>query len=169
MREAIEREFALSIENNCIEVNSKKDFYIKDFDDSKCEIVQKTTNFNVEIVNKSKKSLHFLAVDNCIYTERDEKRCDCAVFNENNFFFIEIKDGKPRNRKLHRKRAIEQLEQSIIDFRDKEIPLEGHFLYAYISFRSKSRIAKTNKSETVDFWTKYNVRLMEGNKIIVTQ
>lgn len=169
MREAIEREYALSKENNCIEINSARDFYIKDFDNLKCSIVAKEDTYNVEIVNRTRDSLFFFVIDKCIYTEQDGRRCDCAVFNDNSFYFIEIKDNKPRNRKVNRKKAIAQLKNTILDFRNKNLPLANRFLFAFISFRSKNKAPKINRSQTVSFWTKYNVRLMEGSKIIIPQ
>ena len=65
-------------------------------------------------------SIHFLKIDKCVFDDGHGKRCDCAVFNENESYFVEIKeleDFRSSKRNKKRSEAKKQLIASINDFK----------------------------------------------------
>jgi hypothetical protein len=70
-------------------------------------------SFDFIVRNAKGRLFHFLAVDKCMFTDSEGKRCDCIVFNEAVTLFIEMKENKARARKEGRKSAIRQLCQSV--------------------------------------------------------
>ncbi|GAA3956602.1 hypothetical protein [Hymenobacter antarcticus] len=69
--------------------------------------------FDFIVRNAKGQVFQFLAVDKCMFTDSEGKRCDCIIFNESVTLFIEMKENKARTRKEGRKSAIRQLRQSV--------------------------------------------------------
>ena len=106
--------------SQCTENIDKKHFFIKDGDDQKpAFIIEKNGEF--EVINNTDNSIKFLKIDACIYNSNDNLRCDCAIYNDNVFCFIELKNSKRTNWKSHRESAEKQLKATILDFQNEEI------------------------------------------------
>ncbi|WP_294963592.1 hypothetical protein [Sulfurimonas sp.] len=114
---------SLKVINNfdkCVESVDKKHFFIQDADDQKpAFIVEENGEF--EVVNKTNHPVDFLKIDSCVSNSSDNKRCDCAIYNDDIFCFIELKNSKRTNWKSWIKSAEEQLEATIEDFKNEEI------------------------------------------------
>jgi len=114
----------------CLENVQEKHFFIKDGDNQEpAFIVEKNGEF--EVINRTDNAIKFLKIDSCIYSSDDTSRCDCAVYNNNIFCFIELKCIKPKNFSKKRKEAEEQLKATIIDFQNKEV-IKNKNLEAYV-------------------------------------
>lgn len=74
---------------------------------------EEINEFDFIVRNTRARTFHFLAVDKCMFTDADGRRCDCIVFNDSVTLFIEMKENKTRARKEGRKSAIKQLCLSI--------------------------------------------------------
>ena len=74
-----------------------------------------TTPFDFTVRNPSGRVFHVVAVDKCMFTDREAtRRCDCLVFTENTALFIDLKENKSlASRKKGRRDAIEQICASI--------------------------------------------------------
>jgi len=105
----------------CEQIVSDKNFYIIDDIKSKpAYIISDNGEFN--IINNNEKNITFIAIDSCIYNSDDDTRCDFAIYDENNFCFVELKHTEKRTSwKRHRKKAQEQLESTINDFKSVAI------------------------------------------------
>lgn len=168
MTNQIKKAFPQSIKNNCFKSSSNPKFWISDPDEnSKCELISEfSDNCDFEILNPQEEEIHFLAIDKCIFDDGDSQKCDCAVFNDTTFAFVEIKStAKPRNMRLHRKKGLKQLETTIeifkrkIDFSDKD-------LEAYLCFSSSTYPKQTasNQDKIIEFQDKYNAKLQYTNQ-----
>lgn len=81
-----------------------------------------------EIYNLNERELCFLAIDKCVI-EKGSKRCDFAIFNENEFVFVELKGVISTSSETVKQRHDEartQLESTIGIFSDKNINLSNY-------------------------------------------
>ena len=129
MKNKLEEAFPQISTNHCLETTQDK-FWIYDCEEkSRCYITHEDNQFHV--LNDTNGYISFLAIDKCIFFDDDAfEKCDCAVFNEKIFSFIEIKKSKLRQKKKNRKKAKAQLISTINIFRDKidfsDIQLEAY-------------------------------------------
>lgn len=140
--------------------------YDTDADSKKqpCQLVSKSDEYQITILNKPKKPFVLVKFDACIITD-SESRCDALVYNDCQFYFVEIKDTKLNQKSSVRKKAIKQLKASVerlseVDFNDRE-------KFAIIAFSSpKSRIINTasNKQRAL-FMDNFGIKLMEGHAL----
>jgi len=150
-----------------IELNDKE-VYI--FDDAKDDIkrpiklVKKDKSFQIKITNTSNNSFVVVKNDACLVS-KDIKKCDVLLYNTNEFYFLEIKDRKVKAKA--RKTAYEQLLSSIIQL--KELDFGSRLKYAVIGFsKPKTKIISTSSnSKKALFKDNYNVKLMEGQNIVL--
>lgn len=113
----------------CTESTLNKSFFIiDDIDNQPAYIIKEKGQF--EVINNTKENLNFLKIDDCIYSSADKTRCDCAVFDDSVFCFIELKHCKIRNQKENRKKADIQLKETIISFKSEDV-IQGKELEAY--------------------------------------
>lgn len=105
---------------HCTQNISETHFFIQDDIENKpAYIKEKQGQF--EVINDTKKNIQFLQIDDCIYTSKDTSRCDCAVYDDKVFCFIELKTCKISNQKANRKKADAQLKFTIEQFKKEGI------------------------------------------------
>jgi hypothetical protein len=105
-------------EKECLQLLTQKSFEILDHaDDKRCYILEKDGQFKV--INPYQKEISFIAIDECLFRSSDGSRADCAIYDEEVFCFIELKDCKNKNISANRRKAKEQLIATIEFFRKK--------------------------------------------------
>lgn len=167
MRERIENVFPQCQSNGCLEVENSKEFSIIDESDQKCRIISPTEQeFDFRVLNPSLKAVYFLAIDKCLFGDESmHKKCDFALFDNQTFCFVEVKDTY-RNRDKHKAKAKEQLKTTIELFKAL-ISFDHYIVEAIISWRYRPirPAARTGMQEAaVEFRDELNVDLLEGNK-----
>jgi hypothetical protein len=134
----------------------------------KCYLIENTEEGILKVSNASGKIVFLLAIDDCIFSSSDEKRCDCAIFDDKAFYFIEIKDsGSKKQLSGHRDKAISQL-RSALTFFTQQFDFKRYQLNALICFRFQKRYPAqitTRQNDKVDFHDNFNSNLYEGNEI----
>lgn len=123
MRDLIRRAFPLTEQNSCLTTVTDAEFHI--YDDTvggkQCYIQGDPVgirHFTVE--NPVERDIHFLAIDHCLLFDGDSAHCDCAVFDEKTFCFIEIKETtRPNKRAEYMHEAKEQLKATILHFNQR--------------------------------------------------
>jgi len=153
----------LDISEICLHNISKKEFFLLDDENQKpTKVVDSNGQFRV--VNNSSNSLSFLQIDDCIYRSGDESRCDCTIFNSDTFCFIELKTCKNKNKKPNRRKAENQLEETIVKFKNHYL-LEDKRLEAYVCLtcnRDEKLIhipSTANQDKIFEFEEEYNTKL----------
>ena len=95
-------------------------------------------------------AVHFLAIDKCLFMDDVQtQRCDCAVFDDLTFCFVEIKTTSSENdRRIAkcRKKASDQLLATILHFKN-EMNLDGCQLEAYVTLVTESSTLARNIDE----------------------
>lgn len=142
--------------NECSEVISLTNFFIQDGEDNKPVYIV-DNNGEFQIINNDKKDLTFIAIDSCIYNSEDDKRCDCAIYDDNTLCFIELKNCKRTAWKSHRENAEKQLEKTINNFKSQSIikdkNLEAYMCCTCIIDNKFTKIKKaSNKSEVITYF-----------------
>ena len=132
MKLFIEKAYPQIAQNSCLEILTDLEFSIYDSEMGRCFIQKEEDSvIHFTVKNPNKKEIGFLAIDKCIYLDSDKiKRCDCAVFDNKTFCFIEIKETNQRKSENSRK-AKEQLLTTIKEFKDK-IDFSDKRLEAYV-------------------------------------
>jgi len=121
--------------DNCLEVISNKHFFIQDEEGSSPALV-KYDDGQFGVINNTSDNISFLKIDDCIDFGKETKKCDCAIYNDNVFCFIELKtlkSKKGKTKKERRRTAEKQLKYTIDNFKDETI-LQNKNKEAYISF-----------------------------------
>ncbi len=166
MRKQIKLAYPIVEANRCMWDSKEAYIYIKDQPDGKSIQVADVDRCDFTIENPKQKLLSIFAIDQCVFDHKSQhKKCDFAVFDNNIFAFVEIKDTYKR-RPSHKKQAKQQLESTIIHFR-KKINFDGCKPYAIISWRYRPvrpAVSTAMQLAKFEFLTKYNVHLVEGNK-----
>jgi ferredoxin len=135
--------FEKCIPNNCLETTDLDIFEV--LDEGKSKIVPESQG-QFKIINPNKEPLYFLAIDKCIFfDEKDPKRCDFAIFSEDIFVFVELKECKGKNRRENAGKAIKQLEETLKQFKNK-ISLPSK-LFAIASITRKKTTNNTQNEE----------------------
>ncbi|RDB02809.1 hypothetical protein [Runella aurantiaca] len=136
MRQSIEAFFPQCIEGKCIETE-QGDFQIFDSEQEpkRCYIrknEEEPTHFSV--LNPAQKEVNFLAIDKCILYDNAKEHCDFAVFDDTRFSFVEIKARHPlhKRRLSDRKKARQQLQETILHFQENGIEFKNINLEAII-------------------------------------
>ena len=129
MLNSLKEKFSHLEEKECLEFLNEEYFEIIDDDeDKKAYIIKENGQFKV--LNRARKEIGFIAIDECLFDSSDGSRADCAVFDEKVVAFIELKHCKPKKISTHRRKAKTQL-AAIINFFKKNITLDRK-LEAYI-------------------------------------
>lgn len=169
MKDRICNAFPTCITNNCIETVNNKKFQVRDNENTKkSEIVLKDGTLTVH--NPNAKDIDFIAIDSCILQSNDPKKCDCALFDEKEFYFVEFKTFNSKKNNERRGEANQQLESILEIFRNKKISFEQYELIALICFNfiPTRPIASTRMQyKKIEFWNKYKANLLEGNEIMI--
>ena len=132
MKLFIEKAYPQTAQNSCLEILTGLEFSIYDSEIGRCFIQKEEDEIiHFTIKNPNQKEIGFLAIDKCIFMDNDKiKRCDCAVFDNKTFCFIEIKETNQRKSE-NRRKAKEQLLTTINEFKDK-IDFSDKRLEAYV-------------------------------------
>lgn len=136
----------------------------------KCYLIENTEEGILKVSNASGKIVFLLAIDDCIFLSSDGKRCDCAIFDDKAFYFIEIKDCKAKRQSERRKEAIEQLKSTLEFFiQEQQFNFENYQLNVQICFRSSKKPrpdqVTTRQNNEVYFLDNFGANLCEGNEI----
>lgn len=171
MRKQIEGTFPQCVDNGCIEESTESVFFIADAESDKkqpCQIVAEE-EAHLTVKNPNEKNISLLKIDQCLFfDDSGHKKCDCAVFDDKTFCFVEMKASKRKKRTERRNEAMEQLEASIKMFQEKEIDFAQYKQKAIICFLFKLArpVASTRFQQTqVVFQDKYQVELLEKSEI----
>jgi len=162
MKNKLEEAFPQVLTNHCLETNSEKEFWIYDCDEeNRCYITSEDNQF--QVINNTKNNISFLAIDKCIFFDDDTfKKCDCAVFNEKTFCFIEIKKSKVARRNRNKKVASRQLKSTIELFKTKidfNLSLEA---YLCIGFSNTIPSRSASSSDMILEFEELDTKLFEG-------
>jgi len=132
VKQFIEKAYPQIVQNSCLEILTDLEFSIYDSEMGRCFIQKEDDKIeHFTIKNPNQKEIGFLAIDKCIFMDSDKiKRCDCVVFDNKTFCFIEIKETNQRKSENSRK-AKEQLLTTIKEFKDK-IDFSDKRLEAYV-------------------------------------
>ena len=156
----------------CIESSTDDEMVVceKGGDGSPCAF-HKTERDGFYIKNSRQKEIHLLATDQCFFTVTDEKRCDCIVFDDDYYCFVELKlSVKPRNFGDNAKEARKQLGNTIRFFEETSKADFQIFLEfkreAYVVMRDHvyPRNIAARKEAHIRFLQEYKVPLFEQNK-----
>ncbi|CAG5005302.1 hypothetical protein DYBT9275_03558 [Dyadobacter sp. CECT 9275] len=170
MKEAIETAFPQVITGSCLETEKASSFNIFDSEtEPKRCFIRKSEEEprHFEVVNPSLKEIHFLAIDKCILTDSDSAHCDCAIFDDKQFSFLEISESKKLQRNEKRKRARIQLGQTIQHFRSKGISFmeSPNAIICFVGKNVYPARTSSNNEARLDFFEDWTAILMEGNQI----
>ncbi len=170
MIESIIAQFENSAPNNCISTVEHGVFKVFDRHDNCCFICvenEPNTLCYFTVSNPTNKLINFLAIDKCTLMGDREKKCDCALFDDSSFYFIEMKTATPAQRRKRKSDAYEQLKSTIGIFKSK-LSFDGYELWALISFGQSYAIPKTNSTQMArrkELFDLYRAKLIEGNFI----
>ena len=121
MRNLIERTFIKTVQNSCLQTSTEVEFFVFDTEAKQCAIQTDPAgikHFTVE--NPGRRDIHFLAIDHCLFSDKDATRCDCAIFDEKTFCFVEIKETETAARRsAHYQKAKDQLKATIQYFQER--------------------------------------------------
>lgn len=133
LKDEIINTFSLCKSDNCLEDICLQAFeVIDDQPNSPCRLLIDGQSGQFKIENPREHCLHFLKIDNCILLTQDDAKCDFAVFNADELIFVELKkikqgtDSSHRKRKEKRKKAYDQLENTLKIFHSKNIDLSSY-------------------------------------------
>ncbi|MFC7774191.1 hypothetical protein [Flavobacterium sp. GCM10027622] len=158
-------QFLNSFDDNCHKILNEEVYYLEDVKDNETNFVEQDDYWNLCIENKNSKKIILLENEFCVMKNENSKKCDWALFEADNLFFIESKDVKPRNRSKERKDATKQL-ISTIEFYGSKIDLTTLNLHALICFKSKAKIIKSgDQARKALFKETYNADYFEANLI----
>jgi len=150
------------VSKNCLETITSEVFEIYDCEEEKrCYIATDYGQFKV--LNSSKREITFLAVDKCLFDDSDEfKKCDCIVFDNDTFCFVEIKACKFKQRKSNKRTAISQLKFTIEILREKldiDKKLEA---YLCIGMNPQNPPRASSSDRKLEFIDELNTELFDG-------
>lgn len=152
MFDEIKSAFPQADTGSCLQTIFEREFYIHDHEIEKRCYVQDDSNGvqHFKVVSKTEKPVNFLAIDKCLFTDKVKiERCDCAVFNDQTFCFIEIKttsSEKDRRIAKCRKKASDQLMNTILHFKDR-MAFDGCQIEAYITLVTASSSLNSGTDE----------------------
>ncbi len=168
--------FSATPVDQCLDHDDSERFYILEDDTLNKSIIEEyvTRQDGFLIINPHQKTVYMLATDNCFLDYLDEyegKRCDCIVFDDHYFCFVELKLNVLRSRKAIRRlrRAGEQLGNMIEFFRETfgkaSRDFLGFELEAYVVMRQDvyPRRSSSRTEILVEFLEEYKVELWERN------
>ena len=156
------------IENidDCLELVLQKHFFIQDEDGSSSAFI-KYDNGQFEVKNDTDNNISFMKIDSCLEFKENYQKCDCAIFNDDVFCFIELKtleSDKSTIKSKRRKKAENQLQYTIENFQDEDI-IKNKKLEAYVSLTCNRDDKLTeipnisNKDKELEFIEDFKTRL----------
>jgi hypothetical protein len=156
---------------NSFEETSEEVFYVYDEEGSQkpSRIVNDGSDFQLTVHNATKKNICFVKTDKClIIEEKGLKKCDCLLFDDKQFYFVEIKTCKQSRRAKRKREIIPQFESTIDFLLENNIDFKKLKTTALMCFKSNypNIIQASQKSANAIFKEKYNIDLAEGNEIV---
>lgn len=158
---------------NSFEETNEAIFYVYDEEGGQNQnpsrIVNNDEDFQLTIHNESKKNICFVKTDKCLVVEEESlQKCDCLVFDDKQFYYVEIKTCKSGKRAQRRREVIPQLASTIDLLLENKIDLKDFKTTALICFKTTFPriIQASQKSASAIFKEKYNIDLAEGNEIV---
>jgi len=157
--------------DTCLESVEKKHFFIQDGDDQEPAFIV-LDNGEFKVINKTDSPIYFLKIDSCVYGSNDDSRCDCAIYNDNTFCFIELKCIRPSKFSQNRKKAESQIEATIKDFHNEEV-IQNKNLEAYVCLNCQTKVTENfepitqtprNNEQATHFMLNLNTSLYYGTK-----
>jgi hypothetical protein len=161
-----------NIQRDSFEVITPKQVKIYDEDTkdkaTPSKVVNLTSEGLVEIENQLTEDFTFLKIDECLIISKENRKCDCAIYNSKEFYFIELKDTKTKGRSKAKKEAVGQLEATIKLF--SGINFGKRMKKCVIGLRTKNPFIIQTSSNTrrAIFNDTYGFELLEGSKIELT-
>ena len=125
----------------CYRILENSVYYLEEIKDSVVEFKSEEEYWNLCLENENLKEILFLENEFSVMKNETTKKCDWVLFQNNNIYFIESKDVKPRSRNKERNDAIKQLIASI-EYYNSKIDLSTITIYSQICFKSNSRTIK---------------------------
>lgn len=167
MIDSIKVVFPQTETNGCLQTLTDAEFHIYDHDTEKrCYVhtdPEGIKHFTVE--NMDGRPVHFLAIDKCMLADDElTQRCDCAIFDEQTFCFIEIKttsSNNDRRKAKCRKKAFDQLGATISYFKSR-IGFSAIQIEAYITLIIDDIV---NEDEIIEIQPKPRIRANLTEKI----
>ncbi len=92
MRDKIRNAFPECINGDCMSTVNHTNFKIFDRTNNCCYVCTENEPKSLahfQVNNPTQKDIHFLAIDKCCIVS-DDKKCDCALFDDVKFHFVEI-------------------------------------------------------------------------------
>lgn len=160
---------SLCLIKSSYEIISLSKFFVYDDKlESPVRIARHNESHQLTVVNGNGKEICLVKTDKCLFRNTSHKKCDCILFTEDKFFFVEISEASAGTRNSKRKDAVEQLSATIELLREKSIDFSSKNVKAVICFKSgQTRPTQpSNNSKRAWFQEQYNVRLEEGNEIV---
>ncbi|WP_374175158.1 hypothetical protein [Flavobacterium tructae] len=148
----------------CYRILNNSIYYLEEIKDSTVQLKTEEEYWNLCLENENLKNILFLENEYSIMKNEGSKKCDWSIFENNNIYFIESKDVKPRNRNKERKDATKQLIATIKFYKSK-IDLDSISIFSQICFQSKSKIVKAGDQARKVLFKQYNSEFSEGNLI----
>lgn len=155
--------------NTCVHSSSLSTIRIKEINQVAQIIQDENIQEHFKIINENKNRIGILIIDGCLKFKKNQKKCDFAFWNNNNFYFVEIKDTISRS-SGNKKNAVTQLEKTIDYFKSNAINFGNRIIYAVVSWSyNPARPLATASMNTHKFRMKlkYNIELQEGNQILL--
>lgn len=176
--------------NECMSEANKKTIFIQDTKGTCCEFKQNPTPFSFldcfKINNRQEKTIVLWAIDNCFigrgqtYKNKAKniqipKKCDCIVFDDQNFCLLELKlDADPNSSieaiESNRKTALSQLKSTIeilrLEKEQDKLQIEGYKIQAIACFPpTYPEISAIQIAERVAFVKQTGIELLETNQV----
>jgi len=169
-----------TIPSTCISIDHSEHSLVQDNDISGVCMFVSPSNFAEEeikrsffaINNTNRKPIHLWAIDGCFMGPADTIRCDCSLFTESEFCFVEFKlnasTSTPSGIKKNRRKAYKQLKATInLLFNAltlKNLTFGNVIFEAYICTPPVWPSKDTSlDSERIEFLEHYGVSLFEKN------
>lgn len=149
----------------CYKILKDSVYYLEDIKDAITIFKIEEEYWNLCIDNNNSKEILLIENEFSVMKNEKSKKCDWVLFENNNLYFVESKDVKPRSRNKERKDAIKQL-IATIEFYSSKIDLSTTQLFSQICFKSNSRIIKTGDQTRKKIFKQYNSDFTEGNYIL---
>ncbi len=164
--------------DKCLDFDIQERFYICEDSVTNVSYILRNgdeqTNEGFLVINPEQKEIYLLSIDNCFFTSHDEyteQRCDCVVFDNRCFCFLELKLNayEPKQAVKHSRKARKQLGAMIVFFQkafdEASKSLSDFELEAFIAMRQNIYPKKRSSRDIifVKFLEKYRVPLYEKN------
>lgn len=167
--------------STCLSTSVKhKEFLVADDEETSQSYIVPEENSSIleeecfKILNPQSKEIKVLSIDACFLIPEygyNEQKCDCAIFSNDKFCFVELKTNASSRKKItdNIKKAIKQLGKTINYFDDNNIDFTEYELEAYVVLKPRlyrtSPAALTSKQERRRrFFDEFEVDLFEDKE-----